>query len=101
MRLVLEAHRRGLEPAGALDVDALVSVDQDVVDGRVLEQRLDRTQTGHLIDDLVDEGVELLRVKRDALRKHVLRHQRGNLPPYLSLGDLLDRREIDLLDETP
>ena len=42
--LVLEAHRRRLEHAVALDVDALVAVDQDVVDGRVLQQRLDRPE---------------------------------------------------------
>ncbi len=32
VRLVLEAHRRRLELARALDIDAFVAVDQDVVD---------------------------------------------------------------------
>ena len=99
MRLVLEAHRRRLEHAGALDVDAFVAVDQDVVDGRVLEQRLDRPEAGHLVDDLVDEVFELLRVERDALGEHVLGDQCGDLPPHLAFGYLLDRREIDLLDQ--
>ena len=87
VRLVLEAHRRRLEHAGALDVDAFVAVDQDVVDGRVLQQRLDRPEAGHLVDDLVDEVLELLRVERDALGQHVLGDQRGDLPPHLAFRD--------------
>src|SRR5215204_4041266 len=50
---VLEPHQRRFEHAGPLDVDAFVAVDQNVVDGRVLEQRLDRSETGHFIEDLV------------------------------------------------
>ena len=54
---------------------------------------------GHLVDDLVDEVFELLRVERDALGQHVLGDQRGDLPPHLAFRHLLDRREIDLLDQ--
>ncbi len=42
--LVLEAHAAGLEQAAALDIDAFVAVDQDVADGAVLEQRLERPE---------------------------------------------------------
>jgi hypothetical protein len=76
-----------------------VAVDQDVVDGRVLQQGLDRPEAGHLVDDLVDEILQFLRVERDALGEHVLGDQRGNLPPHLALRHALDRREIDLLDQ--
>jgi hypothetical protein len=41
--LVLEAHRQRLKYAAALHINAFVAVDQDVADGRVLEQRLERT----------------------------------------------------------
>ena len=75
MRLVLEAHAARLEHAGALDVDAFVAVDQDVVDGRVLEQRLERAEPGHLVENLGDEVVELLLVERQALDQDVLGDQ--------------------------
>ena len=57
MRLVLEERRHRLEHAAALDEDVLVAVDQDVVDGRVLEQRLERPEPDHLVDHLRHEGV--------------------------------------------
>ena len=37
-----------------------VAVDQDVADRRVLEQRLERAQARHLVEDFRDEIVELL-----------------------------------------
>ena len=49
-----------------------MAVDQDVVDGRVLEQRLERPQAGHLVEDFGDEVVELLRVERQPLDQDVL-----------------------------
>ena len=72
MLLVLEAHAAGLEHAAALDIDAFVAVDQDVADGRVLEQRLERPEAGHLVEDLGDEVVELLGVERQPLDQDVL-----------------------------
>ena len=73
----------------ALDVDAFVAVDQDVADGRVLEQRLERAEAGHLVEDFRDELVELLRVEREPLDQHVLRDElldvrRGSRPPAAS-----------------
>ena len=63
----LKRHGQRLEHAAALDVDAFVAVDQDVGDGRVLEQRLERTEARHLVEDFGDEFVELLRVQRQPL----------------------------------
>jgi hypothetical protein len=42
MRFVLEAHAGRFELTAALDVDTFMSVDEDVVDARILEQRLER-----------------------------------------------------------
>ena len=44
-----------LESPAPLDVDAVEPVDQDVADGRVLQQRLQRAQAERLIHDLVHE----------------------------------------------
>ncbi len=101
MRLVLEAHRGGLENAAALDIDAFVTVDQDVVDARILEQRLDRAETRHLVEDLGDELRELLGVERQPLDQDVLRDELLDVLANLLLRQLFQRRKVDLLDQPP
>ena len=51
----------------ALDVDLLGPVDHDVGDGLVLEQRLERTEAHHVVDDLIDEIVLLRPVELQAV----------------------------------
>ena len=43
----------------ALDVDVVEAVDHDVADGRVLQQRLERPQAEHLVQDLFDHALAL------------------------------------------
>ncbi len=97
--LVLEAHRQRLKYAAALHINAFVAVDQDVADGRVLEQRLERTQTGHLVENFRNEVRKLLRVQRQPLGQHVLRHQLLDVSAGFFFGQLFQRRKIDLLDQ--
>ena len=99
MRLVLEAHQGRLEHAAALDVDLLVAVDQNVVDGRILEQRLDRSESHHLVEDLGDEVFQLLRVEGQPFRHGVLRDHPVNLAADFVLRHLLERGQVDLLDQ--
>ncbi len=99
MRLVLETHAGRLQNALPLDIDAFVAVDQDVVDGRVLEQRLERAEAGHLVENFRDEVVELLRIERQPLDQHVLRHQLLDVIADFLFGQLFQRRQIDLFDQ--
>ncbi len=99
MLLVLEAHRQRLEHAAALDVDAFMTVDQDVADARVLEQRLERTQAGHFVENFRDEIGEFLRVERQPLDQHVLRDQLLDVVADFVLRQLFQRRKIDFLDQ--
>ena len=48
------------QPAAAFDVNGRRPVDQDVGDGRVAEQRLDRAQPERLVDQLVDQLLALV-----------------------------------------
>ena len=59
----------------ALDIDAFVAVDEDVVDGGVLEQRLKRAKPGHLVENFRDEFRKFLGIQRQPLGQHVLRNQ--------------------------
>ena len=99
MRLILEAHAGRLEHAAALDVDAFMAVDEDVVDGLVLEQRFERTEAGHLIENFRYEIVEFLSVKREPLGQDVLRHQLLDVAADFVFGKFFQRRQIDLLDQ--
>ncbi len=92
MRFVLEMDLRLLELAEALDVAALVRIDQNVGDGRILEQRFDRTVAGHLGEDLVRENVELFLIERQILAAHIVADIGANLPCQFVGRQLLERR---------
>src|SRR5215212_6939721 len=101
MRLVLEQRRHRLEHAATLDEDVLVAVDQDVGDRRVLEQGLERAETRHLVHDLGDEEVELPGVEGEALGDDPLRDDAVDLAAQLVGRQLLERGEVELLDQAP
>jgi hypothetical protein len=99
VRLVLEGDVHALQLALLLDVAVLVSVDQDVVDVRVLEQWLKRTEADHLVDDIFDQCIELGDVDRHALFTGLFRNEFMDLPPHLVLGEAFQRNQIDLFDQ--
>ena len=57
-------------------------------------------EAGHLVEDLGDEVVELLRVERQPLGQRCIgRPAAGSARRISSFGQLLERREVDLLDQ--
>ena len=58
--IVAERDGHLLDAAGALDVDTVRSVDHDLSDGVVREQRLDGPEAGDLVDDIIDQATALL-----------------------------------------
>jgi hypothetical protein len=99
MRLVLEAHAGRLEHAVPFDIDAFVAVDENIVDALVLEQRLERAQPRHLVEDFRNEVVELLGVERQPLDQHVLRNQLLDVAAHFLFRQLFQGRKVDLLDQ--
>ena len=97
--VVAEAAGDQLQLAAPLDEGRLVAVDQDVVDGRVLQQRLERAEAHHLVEDFRDELVELGGVQRQPLGDDMLGDKLLDVRPHLVLGQLLQRRQVDLLDQ--
>src|SRR5262249_4829795 len=97
--IVLEANRGELEPAGALHEDFGAGVDQYVVDRRVLEQRLERPQTGHLVDHVGDDPVLLLLVELKLLGAQGLPDQSADLLAEILKRQLLDGRQVDLVEQ--
>ncbi len=99
MRLVLEVDGGLLELAEALDKTLPVGVDQDIGDGRVLEQRLDRPEPGHLVDDVFGEGGELALVQRDLLGAHILADIGADFADEILARHPLEHGKIELVDD--
>ena len=55
VRVVAELDVGQLELAAALDIDLLGAVDHDVGDGLVGEQRLERTEAQHVVEQQLDQ----------------------------------------------
>ena len=98
VRFILEMDLGLLQLPEALDVAALVRVDENVGDRRVLQQRLERTIAGHLGDDLVRESVELFLIERQAFAANVVADISSNLLCKF-VRQLLQRRQIEFVDD--
>ncbi len=60
MLVVAEANIRVFQAAAALDINLVEAVDQNIGDGRVLQQRLQRTEAEGLVHHLVHEAFLVL-----------------------------------------
>ena len=98
MRFVLEMDLRLFELAEALHEAFFVGVDQDVVDGRILEQRLDRPESYHLVDDFFRECRCSLWL-RDSRSFQIFAHIGTNLMDQVLARQLLQGGEIELIDD--
>ena len=99
MRLILEAHRHLLKLAETLDIDALMSVDQNVADRVVFQQRLDGTKAGQLVKNLGREILQLPGIQKDAFRTDIFADNFGNLDTQLLAGHALQHRKVEIVDQ--
>ncbi len=99
VRLILEADRSRFQLPTTFDVDELMGVDQNVGDRWVLQDWFDRAQANQFIQDLVDEVTQLTRIERETLRHNIVRNHPVNLVPQLRSRDLLDVRQVKLVDQ--
>ena len=76
--IVFELHRSLVEFAGALDVDQLGSGDQDVGDGRIGKQRLQRPQSKYFVQDFADDAILLHHGQRCFLVFHQTGYRRAH-----------------------
>jgi hypothetical protein len=74
VNIVLELDRRAVEFAETFHIDQLGSGDQDIGDGRILEEGFQRAQTEDFVEDLLDHPVFFGQVKRGIFFLHQLGH---------------------------
>ena len=67
MPLVAEDGLRGLQLAVTFDVHLVVAVHEDVRDGRVLQQHLERPEPEELMQDVADQGLAFEQAQRRAI----------------------------------
>ncbi len=97
--LVLEAHRRRLEHAVALDEHAVVAVDQDVGDRRVLEQRLERPEAEQFVEHVVDQLLALGMVERVVLLGQLLEDDVADFVLDLLARHGFERGQVDEVEQ--
>ena len=99
--VILKRNVGQLQLALSLHVDLFVGVDQDVAHGRVLQQRLERTEAEDLVEHLVADLLALDRTEQRRLFVNQ-RHQRvPHFRTHLLVFDRGQRFEVDLVEQTP
>ena len=99
MAIVLELGRDALQLAGALHEHVLVRVDENIADGRVAQQRLQRPQPEHVVEQLDEQPLALAEAERRAFFGEQLTEH----GPYLALGArtirLRQRLEVQAVEQ--
>src|SRR6185437_2388409 len=86
--------------AAPLYEDHLRTVHQNVADRRIAEERLDRSESDHLVDDLLYDLVALALAERSGFIAQKIQNRAPDLCRYYALVlDLLQRVEVEPLDE--
>ena len=94
-----ETDRGQFEQTPALHVHLLVPVNENVGDGRVLQQRLERTQAENLVQDLL---ADLLALKRAQQRLLAVHERDDRLPHFRADALVVDcgqRLQVDLVQQ--
>ena len=88
-----------LDLALALDVDLVRAVDHDVGDGVVLEQRLERPEAHHVVDQQPHDRAQLGRVQLDLQVDDDLLDDLGDLGAQLLRPERRGDRDVDALHQ--
>jgi hypothetical protein len=99
--VVLERDPGALQAAVPLHEHLRMAVDQDVVDGRIGQQRLERPQPEDLVDDLVGDEPALRRAQRRDLLVHEIDDQRPDPLDRRVPAEPVERLEIQSVEDRP
>jgi hypothetical protein len=97
--VVLELDARLFELAAALDVNLLRRVDEDVGDGRVGEQGLQRPEAEQLVADFADEPLAVGRGERRVLGQQEVFGEAGDLGVELLGFELAELGQVHPVDD--
>ena len=99
MGIILEFNVRAFEFAAPLDVDHARSGDQDIGNGFVAQQRLQRTQAKHFVQDFFDETVLFDQAQRRFLLVDKFGDGGAHLLPHPFAGHSVDGFQVDAVQQ--
>ncbi len=97
--VVFERRAGDFELAGALDVDAVKAVDEDVGDGGVLEQRLERAEAEDLVEDFAGEALALGEAEGNRLAVHRIANEDENFFAGGVAGGAAEFFEVEAIED--
>ena len=101
MCVIAETDVGQLEQPSPLDVHLLVGVHQNVGYRRVLQQRLQRPQSEHFVQDFVADLLFLERAEQRRLSINQLNHGLAHFAAHTLIVDCGQRLEVDLVHQLP
>src|SRR5438067_3746991 len=99
MPVVLKVRGYPFEDAAALDEYMLVRVDQDVADGRIAQQRFQRPESKHIVEQLGEERFALGETDRHPLFAEQLAEERADFSFSARAIRLCERLEVQTREE--
>ena len=88
-----------LQLAAAFDVDLVRAVDQDIADGRVLEQHFQRAEAERLVEHLVDEALAFHAVEQRVFGVAQALDDQADFAAQRVAGQVADPRQVELIDQ--
>ena len=83
----------------ALDEHVAIRVDQNVADRRIAQQRLERTETEHVVEDLGEQRFPLRQAERRRFLRQQLREQRADFAFRFGTLDMRERFEVQSTEQ--
>src|SRR5215207_9607375 len=99
MLVVAELDIGLFEFAAALDINLVGTIDEDIADGRVFEQDLERAEAKRLVEHLVDEAFALHAVEERVFGIAQAFDDEADFAPQRVAGQVADARQVKLVDE--
>src|ERR1700684_2459676 len=84
--------------AEPLDETHLVGIDQNVRDGGILEQRLDRAISNHFRDDFLRKDIQLFLIERKIFGPHIIRDVCAYLSDEFFVRELFKYPKVKFVD---
>ena len=97
--VVFEAQAGGLELAGPFHVDLVVAVDQNVGDGRILEQRLQRAQAEDLVQNFAGQALAFGEAERHGLAVDRVPDQQQNFFARRVAGSAAQFLQVEAVED--
>src|SRR4029077_8392057 len=100
MGFVLKTDVRTFKLAEPFDEAKRVSIDEDVVDGRIFEQRFDGTKASHFRNQFIGKFIKFFLVERDPFSTNIIDDIGLYVLAQLVRGHLVEKSQVEFIDDS-